>query len=81
MHFLVKIQENSRYKQTTNKVPLMFLDVEVLSQKNYLRFYFLSTKKQRTVYVFSIYKRKNNQKERSILTRKLKTNNKDVFRG
>ena len=59
----------------------MFLDVEVLLQRNYLRFCFLSTKKQRTVYVFSIYKRKNNQKKRSILTRKLKTNNKDVFRG
>ena len=38
MHFQVKMEENSRKnmigdKQTTNKIPLMFLDPEVLTER------------------------------------------------
>ena len=38
MHFQVKVLENGRnnlfrYKETTNKVPLMFLYVKVLSKR------------------------------------------------
>ena len=38
MHFKVKMPENDRKnifrdKQTTNKVPLMFLDVRVLTER------------------------------------------------
>ena len=42
MHFQVKMAENGRKnifkdKQTTHKVPLMFLDVKVLMERQQLR--------------------------------------------
>ena len=58
MHFQVKIQENGRKnisgdKQTGKKVPLLFLHVKVLTERQQLHFWALSTNKQGTVYVFS----------------------------
>ena len=41
-------------KQTTNQVPLMFLDVKVLSQRWQLRFWTVSTIEEGAVHVFSV---------------------------
>ena len=54
MHFQVKMSENGkkktfRDKLTTNKVTLMFLDVNVLKECCQLHFWTLSTNKQRAV--------------------------------
>ena len=40
--------------ETTNKVPLMFLDIKVLTERKQLHFWTLSTNKQGTVYVLSV---------------------------
>ena len=58
MHLLVKMQENGRKsmfsdKQTINKVPLMFLDVKVLREREQCCVWTLSLNKESTVYVFS----------------------------
>ena len=42
-----------REEQKTKKVPLMFLDVTVLTEEKQFRFLTLSTKKQGTVYTIS----------------------------
>ena len=42
-----------REEQKIKKVPLMFLDVTVLTEKKQFRFLTLSTKNQGTVYVIS----------------------------
>ena len=42
-----------REEQKTKKVPLMFLDVTVLTEEKQFRFLTLSTKKQGTVYAIS----------------------------
>ena len=59
MHFQVEMKENSRKNiftenKTTNKVPLLFLDVKVLTEREQLYYWALSTNKQGTVFVFSI---------------------------
>ena len=61
MYFQVKMLENGRKnifrdKKTVNKVPLLFLHVKVLTEKQQLPFWTLSTNKQGTVYVFSFWK-------------------------
>ena len=43
-----------RVKQTTKKVLLMFLDVRVLTEREHLHYWILSTKNQVTVYVLSV---------------------------
>ena len=48
-------------KQTTSRVPLMFLDLKVLSKMLQLRFWTLSTNKEGAVYVFSVKKAQNKQ--------------------
>ena len=42
-----------RDKKTVNKVPLLFLHVKVLTERQQLPFWTLSTNKQDTVYAFS----------------------------
>ena len=64
MHFHVKIQQISRKNiftnnKTANKVPLIFLDVKVLTEKEQFRFRTLSTKKKGIVYVFIVEKPQN----------------------
>ena len=59
MHLQVKMPGNGgrnifRDKQTTNKIALMFLDVKVLTEREQLRFWTMSTKKQGAVYVFRV---------------------------
>ena len=59
MHFHVKMPENGRKniftdKQTRNKVPLMFLDVQAITERCELRFWTVSKTRQGTVYVFSV---------------------------
>ena len=61
MHFQVKMPQNGKDKQTTNKKLLMFLDVKMLSERYNLRFWTLSTNKQGTVYIFSVLKLQNKQ--------------------
>ena len=46
-------------KQKTNRVPLMFLDLKVLSETYQLHFWTLSTNKQFTVYGFRVKKPQN----------------------
>ena len=41
-------------KQTSNKTPLMFLDVKVRRERGQLRFWTLSTKKEDAMYVCSV---------------------------
>ena len=50
-----------RDKQTTKKVPLMLLDLKVLSERQQFHFWTLSTKKEETMYLSSLYKSKNKQ--------------------
>ena len=64
MYFQVKMQEINRKnilrdKQTANKVPLLFSDIKVLTEKQQLRFWTLSTNKQGIVYVFIFEKPQN----------------------
>ena len=59
MHFQVEMKENSRKNiftdnKTTNKVPLVFLDAKVLTEREQLYYWALPTNKQGTVFVFSI---------------------------
>ena len=59
MHFQVKMPENRSNniltgKKTTNKVPVMFLEFTVLTERQQLRFWTLSTNNQATVYLFSV---------------------------
>ena len=59
IHFQVNMADNGRNnifkdKQTTNQVPLMFLDVKVLSQRWQLRFWTVSTIEEGAVHVFSV---------------------------
>ena len=66
MYFQVKMLENGRKnifrdKKTVNKVPLLFLHVKVLTEKQQLPFWTLSTNKQGTVYVFGFGKPQNKQ--------------------
>ena len=66
MDFQVKMVENGRKnilteKQTKNKVPLLLLHVKVLTERQELHFWTLSTNKQGTVYVFSFGKPQNKQ--------------------
>ena len=50
-----------RDKRKGNKVPLLLLHVKVLTERQQLHFWTLSTNKQGTVYVFSFGKPQNNQ--------------------
>ena len=66
MHFRVKMPYNRTNnifpeKQKRNWVPLMFLDLKVLSETYELRFSILSRNKQGTVYVFFV--KKDQQKQ------------------
>ena len=59
MHFQLEMLENRRKnifrdEETRNKVPLMLLDVKVLTKTQELHYWRLSTNKQGRVYVFSI---------------------------
>ena len=69
MYFEVEIPENGtknmfRDKETTKKVPLMFLDVKLVTESEQLRFWALSTNKQGTLYLFSFSKSQNKQWKR-----------------
>ena len=66
MYFEVEIPENGtknmfRDKETTKKVPLMFLDVKLVTESEQLRFCAPSTNKQGTLYLFSFSKSQNKQ--------------------
>ena len=66
MYFQVEIQENGRknmgtQKQTEKKVPLVFLDLKVLTQRQQMGFQTLATNKQGTVYVFTVEKPRRKQ--------------------
>ena len=50
----------------------MFLDIKVVTEKQQLRFWTLSTNKEGRVYVFSIQKPQNKQYKRATVVRKLK---------
>ena len=50
-----------RDKQTANKVPQLFSHVKVLTERQQLHFWTLSTNKQGTVYVFGFGKPQNKQ--------------------
>ena len=59
MHFQVKMLENVRKnifkdKQTKKKIPLMFLDVKVITERKQFYFCTLSTNNQCPVYIFGI---------------------------
>ena len=60
----VKRPENGRKsifreKQTSNKLPLMFLAVKVVTKRYQFRFWIPSTNKEITVYVFSFSETEN----------------------
>ena len=64
MHFQFKMPDNGRKDRQANNqqgVPLMFLDLKVLSKMLQLRFWTLSTNKEGAVYVFSVKKAQNKQ--------------------
>ena len=59
MYFQIKMPEKGSKNiftgnQTIKQVPLMFLDNKVLSEKYQLRFWTMSTNKERAVYVFNV---------------------------
>ena len=59
MHFQIRMRQNLkknifRDKQSTNKVPMIFLNVKVLTETYQLAFWSSLTKNECTVYVFSI---------------------------
>ena len=62
MHFQFEMPDNRRKDRQANNqqgVPLMFLDLKVLSKMLQLRFWTLSTNKEGAVYVFSVKKAQN----------------------
>ena len=83
-HFQDKIPENGRKnifrdRKTTNNVPLMFLDVKVLTERKQWGFWTSSRRKQGTVYVFTVYKSQNKPEKSSSMVRKLKGKHESYF--
>ena len=77
MYFQVKVPENGsknifEEKETTHKIGLIFLDVNVLTESWILLFCALPTNKQGAVSVFSVYKRQKKHWKASIAFRELK---------
>ena len=59
IHFKVKMPENGRKniftdKEKRKKIPLKFLDVDVVSESLIFRFWSLPTNKEGAMYVFSL---------------------------